>query len=259
MKGPLVIKIGGSTLGSGDTTVMDLVALQKRGVSLVIVHGGGAMVTDWLKKLGVPTTFVHGLRVTDAETIRVVTAVLAGLANKELVAAVELAGGKAIGLSGIDAALLKAEITDMSLGLVGEVVSVDTAVLEMVLKSGYMAILAPISLNVKGAVGNDMALNVNGDTAAGEIAAAMGAERLIFLTDVPGVCDKSGKLIPKLSASECEEIIASGVAKGGMEPKIRACIRALKSVKVARIIDGRKPHALLNEVDGPGQGTTLSL
>jgi len=257
MKGIIVIKIGGSTFGSGDTTVEDLVTLQKRGVPLVVVHGGGAMVTDWLKRQGVTTKFVRGLRVTDAGTLKVVVAVLAGLANKELVAAIELAGGKAIGLSGVDGGLLKAKITDPDLGLVGEVVSVDTAMLETALKAGHMAIVAPVSLNVNGAAGKDKVLNVNGDTATGEIATALKAERLIFLTDVAGVCDKSGKLIPKLTSSEGEALIASGVASGGMEPKIRACVKALKSVKAARIIDGRLPHALLNEIDGKGQGTTV--
>ncbi|MEW6142676.1 MAG: acetylglutamate kinase [Chloroflexota bacterium] len=259
MKGTLVIKIGGSTFGSGDTTVEDLVALQKRGVPLVVVHGGGAMVTDWLKRQGVTTKFVRGLRVTDAGTLKVVVAVLAGLANKELTAAIELAGGKATGLSGVDGGLLKAKITDPDLGLVGDVVSVNTELLETALKAGYMAVVAPVSLNVNGTAGEDMVLNVNGDTAAGEIAAALKAERLIFLTDVAGVCDKSGKLIPRLTPAKGEALIASGVVSGGMEPKIRACVKALKSVKAARIIDGRQPHALLNEVDGKGQGTTVSV
>lgn len=259
MKGITVIKIGGSTFGSGDTTVEDLVMLQKRGVPLVVVHGGGAMVTDWLKKQGVASKFVHGLRVTDTETIKVVVAVLAGLANKELTAAIQLAGGKAIGLSGVDGGLLNAKVTDAALGLVGDVTGVNKVLLETVLDAGFIVVMAPVSLNASGKARTDMILNVNGDTAAGEIATAVKAERLIFMTDVAGVCDKSGRLIPKLTPSEGEALITSGVASGGMEPKIRACVKALKSVKAAHIVDGRKPHALLNEIDGKGQGTTVSV
>jgi acetylglutamate kinase len=259
MKDITVIKIGGSTFGSGDTTVEDLVALQKRGVPLVVVHGGGAMVTDWLKKQGVVSRFVHGLRVTDAETLKVVVAILAGLANKELTAAIEQAGGRAIGLSGVDGGLLKAKATDPELGLVGDVTGVNAALLETVLKAGFIAVVAPVSLNADGKAGQDMMLNVNGDTATGEIAAALKAERLIFLTDVAGVRDKDGKTIDRLSPAEGEALITSGVAAGGMEPKIRACVKALKAVKAARIIDGRQPHAILNEIDGKGQGTTVSV
>ncbi len=259
MKGTLVVKIGGSTFGSGDTTVEDLVALQKRSVPQVVVHGGGAMVTDWLKRLGVTAKFVHGLRVTDGGTLEVVVAVLAGLANKALTAAIELAGGKAIGLSGVDGGLLKAEVTNPELGLVGDVTGVNTALLGTVLRAGFIAVVAPVSLNAGFKAGTDMILNVNGDTVAGEIAAALKAERLIFLTDVAGVRDRDGKTVAKLTPEEGEGLIASGVATGGMEPKIRASIKALKTVKAARIIDGRQPHALLAEIDGKGQGTTISV
>jgi len=259
MNGTLVIKIGGSTFGSGDTTVEDLVALQRRGVPQVVVHGGGAMVTDWLKRLGVTSKFVHGLRVTDGGTLEVVIAVLAGLANKVLTAAIELAGGKAIGLSGVDGGLLKAEVTDPELGLVGDVTGVNTALLGTVLEAGFIAVVAPVSLNAGFKAGTGMILNVNGDTAAGEIAAALKADRLIFLTDVAGVRDRDGKTVAKLTPEEGKGLIASGVATGGMEPKIRASIKALKTVKAARIIDGRQPHALLAEIDGNGQGTTISV
>jgi acetylglutamate kinase len=170
-----------------------------------------------------------------------------------------LAGGKAIGLSGVDGGLLKAKVADPELGLVGEVTSVNTALLETVLKAGLIAVVAPVSLNAGGKAGQDMILNVNGDTATGEIAAALKAERLIFMTDVAGVRDKDGKSIARLSPTEGEALITSGVAAGGMEPKIRACVKALKAMKAARIIDGRQPHAILNEIDGKGQGTTVSV
>jgi acetylglutamate kinase len=255
---PLVIKIGGSTFGSGDTTVEDLVALQKRGVPLVVVHGGGNAVSDWLGRLGITTSFVRGLRITDLETLKVVTAVLAGLVNKELVSTVWCSGGKAVGLSGVDGGLILAKNRTPELGYTGEELKVNVAVIEVLLEAGYIPVIAPVSLGLLE--GSDMdtnLLNVNGDTAAGEIAAALKAEKLIFLTDVPGLYDSSKKLIHELSPGDAKELVASGVASGGMVAKIEACLMALTKVPVARIIDGRVSHALLNEVEGKGDGTTI--
>lgn len=255
---PLAIKIGGSTLGRSDTTVEDLVTLQKRGVPMVVVHGGGQAVTDWLGRLGISTSFVRGLRVTDLETLKVVTAVLTGLVNKELVSAIWRLGGRAVGLSGADGGLIEASNKTPSLGYTGEELRVDAALLEMLLKEDYIPVVAPISLGSLEKTSEDMSLlNVNGDTAAGAIAAALNAEKLIFLTDVVGLYDSSSKLIHRLSPSDARQLIASGVASGGMEAKIEACLVALSAVPVARIIDGRVPHALLNEFEGKGDGTTI--
>ena len=251
---PIVIKLGGSTFGSQDTILEDLVSLQKRGKQLVVVHGGGELITDWLKRLGIPTRFVGGLSVTDAETLKVVAAILAGLANKELVAAIQALGGKALGLSGVDGGLLEATIKDVELGYVGEVVKVNSAPLFPIFEAGYMPVIAPLSFQPSTGV----LLNVNGDTAAGAIAAEIGAERLIFLTDVAGVCDSSGKLIPRLSPKEARALLDSGIASGGMIPKLEACLRALPRVSVTRIIDGRVPHALVEEIEGKGKGTTIA-
>lgn len=257
---PLAIKIGGSTLGSADTTVEDLVTLQKRGVPLVVVHGGGNAVSDWLARLGISTSFVRGLRVTDLETLKVVTAVLAGLINKELVSAIWRSGGKAVGLSGVDGGLMLAKNKTPELGYAGEEIKVNVAVIEILLKAGYMPVIAPVSLGfIEGSDADDTNLiNVNGDTAAGEIAAALKAEKLIFLTDVPGLYDNSKKLIHKVSPQGAREMIEYGVASGGMVAKIEACLLALTKISVARIIDGRAPHALLDEVEGKGDGTTIS-
>ncbi len=255
----LVIKLGGSTLGSHDTIVADLVTLQKKGMLPVVVHGGADMVTDWLGRLGISTRFVKGLRVTDAETLKVVVAVLAGLVNKELVAAIEALGGKAIGLSGIDGGLLQAKVKDAEMGYVGEVVKVNPAPLTTILEAGFIPIIAPLSLQSPSESGEKVnILNVNGDTAAGEIAAALGAEKLVFLTDVAGIYDSSGKLIPKLSLVEATNLLTSRIASGGMIPKIEACLRALPAVPITRIIDGRLPHALLKELEGRGEGTTIA-
>jgi len=255
---PVVFKIGGSTFGSGDTTVNDLVELQGRGVPLVVVHGGGAMVTEWLKKQGVATDFVHGLRVTDAESLKVVVAVLAGLANKELVGSIQRAGGKAVGLSGVDGGMLSARVLDKKLGYVGDVTAVDVRLLEVTLEAGFMAVVAPVSLNAARGNKSPPMLNVNGDTVAAEIAVALNADKLIFLTDIAGVCDKSGKVLPRLTPVKAKELIVSGVAAGGMEVKIRSCLKALSKVRAAKIVDGRQPHAILDALEGKGRGTTIS-
>jgi acetylglutamate kinase len=254
-----VIKLGGSTLDSQDTIVEDLVTLQKRGMLPVVVHGGANVVTDWLARLGISTKFVQGLRVTDAETLKVVVAILAGLVNKDLVAAIEASGGKAVGLSGIDGGLLEAKVKDTEMGYVGEITKVNPALLTAVIGAGFIPIIAPLSLQSPSQSGeNGFVLNVNGDTVAGEIAAALGAEKLVFLTDVAGIFNSSGKLIIYLSPQEATILMTSGVASGGMVPKIEACLRALSTVPVTRIIDGRVSHALIEEIRGRGRGTTIA-
>jgi acetylglutamate kinase len=253
LKGIIVVKIGGSTLGNHDTTLEDLVELQKQGKSLVVVHGGAKVTSEWLARLGIPTSFVNGLRVTDAETLKVVAAALGGLVNKELVVGMQALGGKAVGLSGCDGNLLWASIKSPELGYVGEIVTVDPTPLKLLLNAGYMPVVAPISFgSVKGKV---MLLNVNGDTAAGEIAAALAAEKLVFLTDVDGIHDGSGKVIPRLTLAEARDMLASGVASGGMIPKIEASLRALTTTQVVRIINGRTSHALLQDIAGQARQT----
>jgi acetylglutamate kinase len=246
MMKPIVVKIGGSTLGSHDTTLEDLVELQKRGMSLVVIHGGAKVTSEWQARLGIPTNFVNGLRVTDVETLKVAVATLGGLVNKELVVAIQALGGKAVGLSGCDGNLLWANIKSPELGYVGEIVAVDTAPLKLLLDVGYIPVVAPISFgSMEGRV---TLLNVNGDTAAGEIAAALAAEKLIFLTDVDGIYDGARKVIPRLNLAEAKDMLASGVASGGMIPKIEASLRALTTTQVVRIIDGRTSHALLHDI-----------
>jgi acetylglutamate kinase len=255
---PIVVKLGGSTLGSQDTTLEDLVTLQRKGILVVVVHGGAKISTEWLTRLGIPTRFVQGLRVTDAETLKVVVAALAGQINKELVAAIHARGGKAMGLCGVDGGLLEARIKNSQLGYVGEVVKVNLPPLQAILNIGHIPVVAPLSLECPAESREaGFMLNVNGDAVAGEIAAALSAERLIFLTDVAGICDSSGKLISKLSPEEARDLVTSGVALGGMIPKIEACFHALSTVPLTRIIDGRIPHALLEEIEDRGKGTTI--
>jgi acetylglutamate kinase len=254
----IVVKIGGSTFNSRDTTIEDIISLQKQGKSLVIVHGGGSTITEWLTRQGISTRFVHGERVTDLPTLEVVTAVLAGLVNKEIVAAINSLGGQAVGISGVDGALIQGRMKDKEMGYVGTVVKVNPAPLEALLKAGFIPVVSPLSLHSFDRPDDaPPMINLNADPVAGEIAAALGAERLIFLTGVAGISDQSGKVISGLSASEAEALIASGVASGGMIPKINACLRALTGAAMTRIIDGREPHALIKELEGQGGGTTI--
>jgi acetylglutamate kinase len=249
----IVVKIGGSTLGNHDTTLEDLVELQKQGRSLVVVHGGAKVTSEWLARLGIPTSFVNGLRVTDGETLKVVAAALGGLVNKELVVAIQALGGKAVSLSGCDGNLLRASIKSPELGYTGEVVAVDPTLLNLLLDAGYMPVVSPVSCgSVEGKV---MLLNVNGDTAAGEIAAALAAEKLVFLTDVDGIHDGAGKAVPRLNLAEARDMLTSGVASGGMIPKIEASLRALTTTQVVRIIDGKISHALLHDITGQARQT----
>ncbi len=254
----IVVKIGGATLGSHDTAIEDIVGLQRQGKSLIVVHGGGKVITEWLEKQGISSRFIQGERVTDKATLEVVTSVLAGLVNKEIVAAINGLGGRAVGISGVDGALVEGRIGDKEKGYVGVVVKVNTAILEALLGSGFIPVIAPIGFNsFDRPAGAPPTLNFNADVVAGELAAALGAERLVFLTDVGGISSQSGKLLSKLTPVEAEALIASGVASGGMIPKIKACLRALSNTSTTCIIDGRQPHALLREIEKGGSGTVI--
>jgi acetylglutamate kinase len=254
----IVVKLGGASLGNHDTTIEDIVHLQQRGKPLVVVHGGGKLITEWLARQGISSQFVQGERVTDKVTLEVVISVLAGLVNKAFVVTINDLGGQAIGISGVDGALIQGRIKDAELGYVGTVESVNITPLKVLLQSGYIPVVAPVGLNSLDRPANaPRILNFNADFIAGEIAAATNAERLIFLTDVAGICDQSGKLLPQLSPDEAEALVVSGVASEGMIPKIKACLRALPNTSATCIIDGRQPHALLREIEGKGSGTTI--
>jgi len=254
----IVVKLGGATLGSHDTTIEDMVELKRQGKSLVMVHGGGKLITEWLGELGIATRFIRGERVTDRATLDVAVSVLAGLVNKEIVAVINSLGGQAVGISGADGALIQSRVKDVELGYVGKIVKVDLSLLEALLQSGYIPVIAPLGLLTGDKSDKEpQILNINADVIAGEIAAAIGAEKLVFLTDVVGICDRQGKLLPQLSPGEAEALVVSGVASGGMIPKINACLRALSNTSTACIIDGRQPHALLGKVEGGSGGTII--
>ncbi len=256
-KPTIVVKIGGSTLGAHDTTLQDVVALQAQGTPPIVVHGGGAVVTQWLELHQIPTQFVRGLRVTDAQSLEVVTAVLAGLVNKELVASIQALGGRAIGMSGADGGFIQAEPADPDLGYVGRVTGIDLAPLQTVMSGGYIPVISTVALDPKITEGPRL-LNCNADTVAGELAAVLNADTLVFLTDVPGIYDSNKAVIAHLSKERAEALLAEGTASGGMIPKIEACLRAREGNARSYIVDGREPHMLLGTLkDGGTSGTAV--
>jgi acetylglutamate kinase len=265
-----VIKFGGHAMGDpglAQTFARDIVLLRQVGVNPVVVHGGGPQIGRMLDRLKIKSEFIDGLRVTDKETVDVVEMVLAGSINKEIVSAINAAGGFAVGLSGKDANLLRAERLRrtkrdensnieriLDLGLVGEPTEVNPHILEFYERSDITPVIAPIGVGNGGET-----LNVNADTAAGAIAGAVGAKRLLMLTDVEGVLDAQGRLIPEMSAADARRLIEEGTIRGGMIPKIETCLDAVaRGVEGAVIMDGRVPHALLLELfTAHGAGTLV--
>ena len=237
----IVVKIGGNALGPEDTTFDDLVAVQREGIAPLVVHGGGPLITQWLDRLGIESTFARGLRVTDEKALDVIIAVLSGLVNKRIVAAIGAAGGRAVGLSGADGPSIFAEVRDAELGRVGEVSGVRPDLINGLMSHDFIPVFSPVSVD---AADEGKLLNVNADSVAGALAGALGAERVIFLTDVPGVLDADGAVISELTASQAQSLIADGVITGGMIPKVTACLNALAHAGAAHIIDGRAPGAL---------------
>ncbi len=250
---PTVIKLGGSTLGAHDTSLRDIAAARRDGQNIVVVHGGGAAISAWLQRAGIEARFVRGLRVTDEASLDVVVAVLAGIVNKTLVAQLSAMGAPAIGISGADSLILQARRYDDELGFVGQVVRVNPYAIEELLRFGHLPVIAPIAIDAEAG----QLLNTNADTAAGEIAAALKAERLVFLTDVEGVLDEQKQLLASLTADETRELITSGVAAGGMIPKLEAAMKAAAAGVATRIVDGTQEGALARVLAGEDQGTTV--
>jgi acetylglutamate kinase len=220
-----------------------------------VVHGGGSAATEWLKIHGVESEFIDGLRVTSADAIDVVVAVFAGLVNKQMVASLQVLGARAVGLSGVDGGLLRTRQADPRLGYVGEVTEVKREPLDTLLMAGYMPVVSSV-----GFWGDDPSklMNVNADTVAGEIAAAVGASDLVFLTDVAHVRDASGGELSELRSTEVEALIASKAATGGMIPKLRAGVRACEAGTRCHIVDGREAHALRAVLEGGHAGTRVT-
>jgi len=257
----ILVKYGGHAMGNGEDTAgdpfaRDIVLLRQVGINPIVVHGGGPQIGQMLQRLGIQSRFVDGLRVTDRETMEVVEMVLAGTINKQLVAAINAAGGCAIGLSGKDGGLIRARKVVRNggdLGCVGEPERIDERVLATFRQSDIIPVIAPI-----GAGADGQTYNINADTVAGAVAAAMKAKRFLLLTDVPGVLDADKRLIPELTAQEARRLIADGTISGGMIPKVETCLAAVDGgVEAAVIVDGRVPHAILLELFTEGAGTLI--
>ena len=247
----IVVKYGGAAMVHAElreAVFRDLALLTSVGVQPVVVHGGGPEINTWLKRLDIPAEFRDGLRVTDPDTMDVVEMVLVGRVNKQIVNGLNKLGAKAVGLSGSDGMLVEARPWgNGSHGLVGDVARINPDVLEPLLNKGYVPVISSVAATRDGT-----AHNINADTVAGELAAALEAEKLILLTDTPGILrdrENPESLIPQLRLSEARQLIEEGVVAGGMTPKTECCIRALaQGVSAAHILDGRVPHALLLEV-----------
>ncbi|MGE3066248.1 MAG: acetylglutamate kinase [Hyphomicrobiaceae bacterium] len=255
----VVIKFGGHAMGDtalADAFAQDIVYLKQSGVNPIVVHGGGPQIAAMLKKLEIKSDFVHGLRVTDKPTVEVVEMVLAGAINKEIVSAINRQGGKAVGISGKDANLMIArKITEMvdpesnimkavDIGYVGDPAEVNPHIVEVISKSDLIPVIAPVGISREG-----QTLNINADTFASALAARMKAKRLLLLTDVAGVLDKTKTLLTELTVDEARGLIRDGTISGGMIPKIEGCIEVVEAgVEAVVIIDGRVPHCVLLEL-----------
>ncbi len=254
----VVVKYGGNAMINDDlkeAVMGDIVLLSLIGVKVVLVHGGGPEITDMLKRVGKESRFVDGLRVTDKETVDIAQMVLAGKINKNLVNLLQMKGGKAIGLCGIDGHMIKAEAKRAELGFVGEITDVDVSPILDVLEKGYIPVVSTIGCDDEG-----NSYNINADTAASRIAGKLQCESLISMTDIAGILrdkDDPSTLIPKIYVSEAPQLVAEGIISGGMIPKIECCIEAIRrGVKKVFIIDGRVPHAILIEtLTDAGLGT----
>ena len=252
----LVIKLGGSTLENQRDALEDIVWLRGLGAHPVLVHGGGPEINEWLGRLGIPSRFERGLRVTDAATLEIVRMVLVGKVNAELVCLIGQLGGRAVGLSGLDGGLMRARQVAPELGYVGTVSSVDAGPIETLSAAGYIPVIAPIALGENGQAGT--IYNINADDAAADLARGLSATKLLYLSDVPGILDRSGKLLSVLTDRAVRDLIADGTISGGMIPKAEACLRALATTKRVHIVDGREPHVLIRELlTHEGAGTMI--
>ncbi len=256
----LVVKYGGNAMINQtlkEQVMEDIVLLHLIGVKVVLVHGGGPEISEMMSKLGKQPQFVDGLRVTDKETVDIVQMVLAGKINKSLVNYLEMKGGKAMGVSGMDGKLIEAKMKDERLGYVGEITNVNIGCVNDLLEKGYIPVISTVGCDDQGNV-----YNINGDTAAARIAGALNAERLIMMTDIAGILkdkDDPSTLIPEVTISQAKKLFTDGVVSGGMIPKVSCCIDAIgHGVKKVIIMDGRVPHSILMEIlTDEGAGTMV--
>ncbi|HEY2594044.1 MAG TPA: acetylglutamate kinase [Chloroflexota bacterium] len=248
----IAVKVGGS-VGEEGTVLDDVIWLKRLGIHPVLIHGGGPQISQRLDRLGVETRFVEGRRFTDSQTMEVVHEVLMRI-NGEFVAYLNARGVLAWGCNGLDGEIVVARLRDEKLGLVGEVDAVNLRPITSLVDQGYVVIIAPLAAGP-----SSQPLNVNADTVAGEVARALHAEKLVLFTDVPGVLNGDGEVLPELNREQVERMLADGTIRGGMIPKIQACLCALETVPRVHVLDGRVPHALIRELfTREGVGTMLT-
>ena len=257
----VVVKYGGNAMVNArlkQQVMEDIVLLWLIGVKVVLVHGGGPEISELMEKLGKKPEFVDGLRVTDRETADIAQMVLAGKVGKTLVNLLQMNGGRAVGISGMDGRLIEAKIKDPRLGYVGEITEVNTDPVRDLLDKGYIPVVSTLGCDAEGTT-----YNINGDTAAARIAGALGAERMILMTDTPGILrdkDDPATLIPEVTVEEAANLRAQGIVSGGMIPKVECCVEAIRrGVRKVIIMDGRVPHAILTELlTDEGAGTMVT-
>ena len=257
----VVVKYGGNAMINEDLKMQvmeDIVLLWLIGVKVVLVHGGGPEINDLMNRLGKKAEFVNGLRVTDKETVDIVQMVLAGKVNKTLVNLLEMKGGRAMGISGMDGMLIESKIKDERLGYVGEITNINIQPVTDLLEKGYIPVISTVGCDREGNT-----YNINGDTAAAHVAGALSAERLIMMTDIAGVLrdkDDPSSLIPEITVTDAENLKAEGIISGGMIPKVDCCVEAIREgVENVIIMDGRVPHSILMELlTDEGAGTMVT-
>lgn len=265
-KKTVVVKYGGAAMTDEKlkrAVISDIVLLSLASIRMVVVHGGGPEINEWLAKIGKEPKFINGLRYTDAETMDVVQMTLAGKIGKDLASLAGALGGRAVSISGMDGGMMRARPLSPEYGLVGELVSVDPHLINIALDNGYIPIVSTVASGIDGIDSAGDTYNINADTAAGALAVALGAERLILLTDVRGILanpDEEDSLFTELSVSDIPQLIKRGIISGGMIPKLECCVETIRrGVHRAHILDGRQPHSILMEMltDG-GVGTMIS-
>ncbi len=252
-----VIKIGGSTIEEWDNSLSQVNSIINMGNNVLLVHGGGKTVSEWSARLGIRAEFVRGLRKTDSHTLEVACAVLAGLVNNRLVSTLENIGINAIGLSGVSSKLISAKPVSDELGLVGKVTGINNSILLKLLELGYVPVISPIGFNIESNhVAHEGILNINADFVAAKIASSLKASKIIYQTDVDGILDQRGRIIPRMTLKQAEELLESGIIGGGMIPKLESCIEALEDVERGYIINANS-DSLMKIFEGKEIGTQI--
>ena len=251
-----VIKIGGSTINDWDKNLAQLNQILNMGQSIIIVHGGGKTVSEWGSKLGIRPEFVKGLRRTDKDTLEVAISILSGLVNSKLVSYLNSRKINAVGVSGLSGNMIKANVSNQELGLVGEIKTIDTDLIQNLINNNFVPVISPLGINQNPNNIDESILNINADFVASEIAKTLRANKLIYQTDVDGIKDEKGRVIPKMTLDQAKNLIYSGIVVGGMVPKLQSCIDSMQGVDHSHIINGNG-NTLIDIFKGKRVGTEI--